>query len=618
MVRSFFNSLRFKIGSTFVFLIVINASVTAWAIYNFTQLSNVFDGLFNENVPNIIAVENMTRSVQRHEHAIARLLNRDLLNGRVELEQAKEEFSRAFKLSSESKTVPVADSILDNIYSTYEGYALLTDTLRALVEKGEFDHAKIFYYNTLRPFFQRLSDNCFWLVEENQKELDRITKQTKKTANEATIAVIVASIAALVLSIMTMVQFTKRIIEPAERLTRTVNQIGRGRLDLKIDVQTQDEIGELSREFNKMTERLRRFEELNIEKILQEKQKSETIVRSISDAIIVCDDQDTVQMINSSAAALFNLNEQDIIRKHIDTLPLDARIKDILKKPDHSTYTNSPYLLFTIRNREQYFRPRVSKIPSSVGGKGGVVLVLQDVTQLKELDKAKSDFMATVSHEIRTPVTSIHMGVDILRQKLLGPLTRPQEELLSSFKEDCDRLTKLVRDLLQLSRLETGKLEQREECIDMRKVIESVTRTLQLQFNEKGVTLKVVFSDTTLPLVGDEQHLSWVISNLLSNALKYTDTGGIVELTAERDGNDVVVRVADTGKGIPEEYLDKIFDKFVQVKQMYETTPGSVGLGLSIAKDIVEIYGGKIWVESQVGKGSTFSFRLPATTAQPV
>jgi PAS domain S-box-containing protein len=616
MIRSFFNSLRFKIGSAFVFLIVINASVSIWAIYNFTKLSNALNGIFNENFPNVIAVENMTRSVQRHEHAISRLLNRDILNGRVELEQAKEEFSRAFKLSSQSKTVPVADSILDNIYSTYEGYALLTDTLMAYVEAGKYDQAKIFYYNTLRPFFQRLSDNCFWLVEENQKELDRIAKQTKQTTNEATVAVLLASIAAVVLSSMTMLQFTKRIIEPAEKLTRTVNQIGRGRLDLKIDVQTQDEIGELSREFNKMTERLRKYEAMNIEKILQEKQKSETIVENISDAIIVCDADEKFQMVNTSAGTLFNLDELSVLGKPINEVLLDSRISDILRNPSHSSYANQPYSLFKVQGREVYLRPRVSIISFAHGGKGGVVLVLQDVTQLKELDKAKSDFMAMVSHEFRTPVTSINMGVDILRQNLLGPLTPAQSELLDSFKQDCDRLTKLVRDLLQISKLESGRLERHEELVDFKKVIEAVIQTTQLQYKGKRVRLKVSLEEELPPLVGDEQHFTWVVSNLLSNALKYTDSGGSVEIIAQRNGNDVIVQVRDTGKGIPQEYQDKIFDKFVQIKQTFDTTPGSVGLGLSIAKDIVEIYGGKIWVESEVGKGSMFSFRLPVGQPQ--
>lgn len=618
MPRLFFHSLRFKIGFGFIFLVVINASVTIWTIYNFGRFMNSLNSILGENFPNIIAVENMTRAVQRHEHAISRFLNRDIGNGKIEFARAKEDFFRAFQMSLDSRTVPIADSILDNIRSTYDGYILLTNTLMGYIERSDFDGAKAFHYNTLTPFFQRLTDNCFWLVEENQKQLHQVARQTKKASNEAIIAVLIASVVAVVLSIAAMVQFTRRIIEPAERLTQTVHQIGRGRLDLKIDVQTQDEIGELSREFNKMTERLRKFEEMNIEKILLEKQKSEAIVESISDAIIVCDVENTVQHMNATAEKLLRIQEHNALGKNIDELNIDTRLINILKNPEHSELIYQPYLQFQLNGRVVYLRPRVTTISSPHGGKGGVVLVLQDVTQFKELDKAKSDFMATVSHEFRTPVTSINVGVDILRQHLLGPLTPAQEELLLSFKQDCDRLTKLVRDLLQLSKLESGKYERSEEIVVLKSVIETAVKPLQLQFKEKGVNFELMIDPNLPNLVGDEQLFSWVISNLVHNALKYTDVGGSVELTAKNLGNEVLVSVKDTGKGIPPEFLDKIFDKFVQVKQSFDTTPGSVGLGLSIARDIVEIYGGKIWVESEVNKGSIFSFRLPIGKTQSV
>ena len=270
-----------------------------------------------------------------------------------------------------------------------------------------------------------------------------------------------------------------------------------------------------------------------------------------------------------------------------------------------------------MKGRSIYLRPRVSEIPSKHGGRSGVVLILQDVTQFRELDKMKSDFMAAVSHEFRTPLTSVNMGVDILRQKLLGPLTKAQEELLDTSKQDCERLTKLVRELLQLSKLESGKVEMREDIVEVRRVIESTLQPLYLPFREKGVELRFAVENHVPQLLGDEQQFSWVISNLVTNALRYTDRGGSVEVSAVPDGDSVLIRVEDTGRGIPAEHLNSIFDKFVQVKQSADSTPGSVGLGLAIAKEIVELYGGKIWVESELNRGTAFYFRLPATQVQP-
>jgi NtrC-family two-component system sensor histidine kinase KinB len=618
MSISFFKSLRFKVGFGYIVLVFINIAVTAWAIYNFGKITLSFNSILSINYPHVVILERMAHLVERHEHGLTMILNGDVENGYAEFKLAKDEFYQVFDKANEQRSLPDAGAILDNIKSTYEGYLIVSDSLFSLALRNKIKDARTYYGNTVRPFSQRLSDNAFWLIEENQKEMMNIAKKAKVTSDEAIIAVLFAAFLAISLSIITMVQFTRRIIEPAEKLTETVNQIGRGRLDLKIDITTNDEIGELSREFNKMTERLRKFEEMNIEKIISEKQKSETIVESISDAIIVCDAELRVQLVNHSAEDLLNLKETDVIGKKIDECFLDERLMEIFRSPDKASVLNQPYLQYKHNGRQIFLRPRVSEIPSPHGGKSGIVLILQDVTQFKELDKMKSDFMAAVSHEFRTPLTSINMSVDILRQKLLGDLTKGQEELLDASKQDCDRLNKLVKELLQLSKLESGKLETKEEKLNLTEVINSALHPMQLPFKDKGVTLKFYASPSLPIFIGDAQQISWVISNLVTNALKYTDAGGIVEVKAEGKGKEIVIEVSDTGKGIPNEYLDKIFDKFVQVKQTLDPTPGSVGLGLSIVKEIVEMYGGKITVKSELNKGTTFTIHLPITEVHQI
>jgi NtrC-family two-component system sensor histidine kinase KinB len=425
--------------------------------------------------------------------------------------------------------------------------------------------------------------------------------------------VVMAAILAITLSIVMMVQFTKRIIEPAEKLAQTVRQIGRGRLDLKIDVDTNDEVGELSREFNKMTERLRQFEKLNIDNIISEKKKSETIVESISDIIMVCDSEFNIQLINKTAEDLFNIHEEAVIGRKIQECISDERIIEIFESTGKASIMKKPYLQFTNNGRLVYLRPRISEIPAVHGGRSGIVLILQDVSQFRELDKMKSDFMATVSHEFRTPLTSINMSVDIMRQKVVGPLTDAQAELLESSKQDCDRLTKLVKELLQLSKLESGKFELKREPVEFERVIDAALQPLQLPFKEKGVELKSTVG-ADLPLfMGDEQQLTWVVSNLASNALRYTPNGGNVCIDVKKDGENILMLVKDTGRGIQPEHIEKIFDKFVQVKHALDSTPGSVGLGLAIVKEIVEMYNGRIWVESEIGKGASFFISLPGS-----
>ena len=615
----FLHSLRFKVGSGYVILVAINIAATLWVIYNFSRLTSSLNSILGVNVPNIMAAEKMASTIEQHEDAISSIMNRDINNGKIKYTQAKDDFFQWFQLANEHRSLPDAGPILDNIRLTYEGYLINVDSLVAFAERGEYERAKAYYANIVRPFSQRLSDNSFWLIEINQKEMDRVAKLTKTTSDEAIITILFSAVFATGLSILTMMRFTRRIIEPAERLAQTVNQIGRGQLDLKIDVDTNDEIGELSREFNKMTERLRKFEEMNIDKILSEKQKSETIVESISDALIVCDSDNTIQLMNRSAEDLLRVKEEEVIGKPLSQFVPDKKFIGMLQSQKEGAEPISPYIQFMYNGRQIYLRPHLSEIRTAQGTRRGVVLILQDVTQFKELDKMKSDFMAAVSHEFRTPLTSINMSVDILRQRLLGSITPQQEELLEASKRDCERLTKLVRELLQLSKLESGKIEFREETLDIRKVIGSAVQPLELPFKEKGVGLRLSFDENLPLLVCDEQQLSWVISNLVSNALRYTDTGGSVDVSALANGEgNLLVQVRDTGRGIAPEFIDKIFDKFVQVKQTFDSTPGSVGLGLAIAKEIIEMYGGKIWVESEVGHGSTFSFQLPLAQKETV
>src|SRR5271169_3630822 len=258
----FLHSLRFKVGFGYIVLVAINLAMTAWAIYNFARPTLALETILAENFPNIIAVETMAHTVERHDHALTSIMNGDSDAGLKEYESAKEEFFQVFDKANENRSIPESGVILDDIHSTYEGYELVSDSLISLTSTRGMIEAKAYYSNIVRPFSQRLSENCFWLVEENQKEMLRVSQETKQTSDRAIIAVLFAAIVAAGLSVVTMVQFTKRIIQPAEQLTETVHRIGRGQLDLKIDINTNDEVAELSGEFNKMTERLRQYEEL--------------------------------------------------------------------------------------------------------------------------------------------------------------------------------------------------------------------------------------------------------------------------------------------------------------------------------------------------------------------
>ncbi|HDP80457.1 MAG TPA: HAMP domain-containing histidine kinase, partial [Spirochaetes bacterium] len=239
----------------------------------------------------------------------------------------------------------------------------------------------------------------------------------------------------------------------------------------------------------------------------------------------------------------------------------------------------------------------------------GYILSLKDVTKLKELDRLKSEFVMTASHELRTPLTGIEMSLDLLDEKLGGRLDGKEQEMLVAARTETRRLKNLTNDLLELSKIEAGKISLETAIFPVNDIFEKAVSVLMRQAHEKDVNLTFAVEQNAYAVKADPNKVTWVLTNLISNALRYTKPGGWVKITAETAGPWMRISVADNGAGIPREYQSKIFDKFVQVDK--ENSPGGSGLGLAICREIVRAHGGTIWVDSTPGEGSTFVFTLP-------
>ncbi|MGA9117054.1 MAG: ATP-binding protein [Bacteroidota bacterium] len=612
-----FGSIRAKIVWVFSILVALNLVAGFWSIYNFYVMGNTVATMLNENYRSVLAAEKMVQSLERQDNALLAASEGEEASAGGGFIENKELFYYWYDQAVLSVLPAGQQGLRDSIQNVYRYYAVLGDSMGARIGQGAVEGAKHYYYDKVRPVSDRLRALCFELFEINQATLSGAPLRMSAIASQSVYGALIASAVSLVLGVMATLWLIRVLIKPAEELTETVRGIGRGRLDLKIDVLSDDEIGQLSREFNKMTERLRQFEQMNIEKILSEKRTSEAIVESIADGLMVTDARGRIIHLNRTMADLLGVDEVKALGMSAASATRDARVLSLIgawPRPGEAAPEQPAELLrFDREGGPRFYRVKLSRIQGAGGGPAGMVTLLQDVTQFKELDRMKSDFIATLSHEFRTPVTSITMSVDLLEQEVLGPLGSKQRELVRSAREDCHRLTKLARELLQLSKLESGRLPMARDQVDLRMAVESSVRPLRLQFGEKGVHLVNEIPPDLPSIIADEQQISWVITNLVTNALKHTDAGGIVRIRGARAASGVQVAVEDSGCGIPPEDLGRIFDKFVQVRRGADATPGSVGLGLAIAKEIVELHGGTLRVESTVGEGSTFSFEIPAS-----
>ena len=350
----------------------------------------------------------------------------------------------------------------------------------------------------------------------------------------------------------------------------------------------------------------------------------EDLVENAGDAIVSTDMKNRILTWNRGAEVIFGYNKEEAIGKSLDILLPAGRSQEL------EDIRNKVLLSGVIRNLEVSRKRRegtiidvalaVSPIKDKEGNVIGFLQLAKDITEkkryehrLKELDKMKSDFVSNVSHELRTPLTAVKGSADNMLDGLTGTLNDKQVRYLTRIKSNTDRLSRLINDILDLSRIEAGRIDLKPTNLPLVSLAQEVAESIRPVAAEKLISLDVASPDTSVTAWADRDKVTQVLMNLIGNAVKFTPSHGKVSVAVQRNGDEwVQISVTDTGPGIPSEEANKIFDKFYQTAQLGKQKPKGTGLGLAISKTLVEMHGGRIWVESEVGRGSTFSFTLPA------
>jgi NtrC-family two-component system sensor histidine kinase KinB len=400
---------------------------------------------------------------------------------------------------------------------------------------------------------------------------------------------------------------TRPLVELAERL----RGLSPRSPSLRLGPQRFAELQMVATEFNRMAERLEKFERLNVDRLLYEKRKTEAIIESLEDGVVLVDSHGVVTHINEIAAIILGVERDEALGSNFDDLnsnhPHYMRVRSALRDADPADLDRIEVDLHVRGRDHTYILKRLPLAPDASNSLG-TILLLQDVTYLRDKDRARSNLVATLSHEIRTPLTSLAIATELLQHDN-GGFTLKQADLVETIAEDVGRMRRLADDLLSLARGEGASIAIHRQSIDMAALARAVIRTLMLQAQHGQVSLESDIAQEGLRLVGDPIKLSWVLSNLIGNALRYTPAGGRISVEASRNGNTIQLRVADNGPGIPQEMLDRIFERFTQWN-INGTEAGGAGLGLAIVKEIVEAHSGRIFVASS-GTGSIFTVELP-------
>jgi PAS domain S-box-containing protein len=383
-----------------------------------------------------------------------------------------------------------------------------------------------------------------------------------------------------------------------------------GDLNQQAIIDTKDEIGELSEEFNNMTKRLQQYEQSTLGSLVSEKNKSLAIVKSISDPLVVLDPDYRIILMNDTFEKIFNVKEEILTNKHFLEGIRNGDIFDFISNTFKSCIeTDQKTFTLSSNGEELCFNVIVTTVKDNNANLSGMIAIFHDVTQLKEVERIRTDFIATISHEFKTPLTSIMMGTDVLADEGMGTLNEDQKQFIQAIREDSERLAKLVNDLLELTRIESGKAIYKLSEYAVEDIIECALKPFYQLARQQNKSLSFNCEKAIPNVTADFEKIIWVLNNLITNALKYTDAGDEISVTAAKSDDMVHVTVKDTGKGIPREYIDRIFEKFVQVNDGDLEIRGT-GLGLAVVKEIIHAHNGEIWCESEIDTGSSFTFTL--------
>ena len=407
----------------------------------------------------------------------------------------------------------------------------------------------------------------------------------------------------------------RSISRPILELKQGILEIANHNYEKRLDMKSSEEFREVADSFNRMAERLTEYRASTLADILSAKKFLEAIVNSINEPIIGLNTEREILFINNEALNVLNLKRENVIRQSAEELSLKNDLLRRLIRELVSPGDKKEPLKIYADNKESYFKAAYIPINNTNADKDephklGDVILLKNITEFKELDSAKTTFISTISHELKTPISAIMMSLQLLEDKRVGTLNEEQEQLSKSIKDSSQRLLEITGELLNMTQVEAGKLQMMPKITKPIELIEYAIKANQVQADKFNIQIEVEYPEEKIgKLFVDSEKIAWVLTNLLSNAIRYSRENGRVVIGAQQEGDQIELYVQDFGKGIDPRYHQSIFDRYFRV--LGTKVQGS-GLGLSISKDFVEAHGGTLTVESELGKGSRFVIRLRA------
>lgn len=586
-------------------VLVIFLFVGIYAIFLFSKLGGAIDVILRENYQSVVASQNMKEASERMDSGLLFMLGGEEERGKQLFQQNTPVFEKNSDIESRNITLPGEGDLENKVRQLHAKYM---DTAAKFIALSPSDPARrALYFDQLLPTFTEVKETANRILELNQKNMVEANNEARRQSRDASRYMIGTLFTGFVVATGVTYVLARSITQPVQNLIESAQQLGEGNLDQHVPVHSQDEVGKLADAFNKMAAKLRAYRQSTTEQILQAQQTTESALRAFPDPILVFSPEKEIQLQNVAAEQFLKQ-----IGGNIASLgTLSFCIEESLKgAADFQPTSFDKAILVNLEGSEKFYLPRVLAMRNETGIPIGVVVVLQDVTRFRVADDVKTNLIATVSHELKTPLTSIQLAIYLLLDEKVGSLTPKQTALLIAARNNSDRLLEMIEDLLDMARFEGGAALIEKKSISCQQLVEEVAKREKELVVSRGLELKVE-TEPHLPNVEISRvRIDQVFANFISNAVKYSPSGSVITLTAKReDAKNIRFAVKDEGPGVPKELHRRVFDKFFRAS---ESGDEGAGLGLGIAREIVLAHGGNIGVESEEGKGSEFFFTLPA------
>jgi signal transduction histidine kinase len=583
-----------------------------------------------DNYRSVLAAQRMKEAVERVDQSVLLELlgqSRDAAG----LDQHVAQFEHELAAEAENITEAGEQEAVDEVRAGWSDYK----QVRARVERTDDDDDRLALYSgDLSHAFAQVKRGTDEILDINQDAMVRKSQRTERRAmgfeHSLTLAVVLASI----LGLFASVSLTRRLLRPLGVVSAAVRRFGQGDTQVRARVHGANDIAQLAQEFNTMADRLERYRKSSLGELIQAQQAAQAAIDSLPDPVVMLDATGALQGCNQAAATLLRLDAKGTGSLSFDEVdPAVRSLVDRLRahvlggRGAYSPKGFEDSLRVTTPEGERIYLPRATPLYGESGNVAGTALVLQDVTRLFRFDELKNNLVATVAHEFRTPLTSLHMAIHLCTEETVGPLNPKQADLLFAAREDCQRLQTIVDDLLNLSRIEAGRIDLHKRRVDPDSLVSLAVDVHRSAAEQRKLTLRTEIDPGLPEVFADPDRLQLVFTNLLTNAIRYSQPGGEIVIRARAEDestgqagsallktNLIRFEVVDNGPGVPVEHQSGLFEKFFRVPG---SPAGGAGLGLFIARGIVQAHDGRIGITSEAGKGATFWFTIPAAPEQP-